>query len=36
MAVQKKGDYRPSGHVINAPTILTKYEAKKYSYKQNE
>jgi len=33
MAVQKKEDYGPSGHVVNAPTTLTKHEAKKYSYK---
>jgi len=29
-------NYEPLGHVVNTPTILTKHEAKKYSYKQNE
>jgi len=30
---KKKEDYGPLGHVVNASTILTKHEAKKYSYK---
>jgi len=33
---KKKGDYGPSGHVVNPLTTLTKHEAKKYSYERNE
>jgi len=33
---KKKGNYWPLGHIVNAPTTLTKHEAKKYSYEQNE
>jgi len=32
MAVQRKGDYGPLIHVINAPPTLTKHEAKKHRY----
>jgi len=32
---KNRGDYGPLEHIVNAPTILTKHEAKKYSYKQN-
>jgi len=33
---EKKGNYEPLEHIVNAPTTLTKHKTKKYSYKQNK
>jgi len=34
VAVQRKGDYRPLMHIVNAPPTLTKHEAKKHRYQK--
>jgi len=36
MVVQRKGDYRPLIHVVNASPILTKHKAKKHRYQKKE